>query len=134
MSLDATSGNSHPRITISNLADEDTTLLWPYSHPERSCQERLVLPEGRCTNAMMGEKVAMTSGEEDRRVSRLGAAFLIFWPEVEKWIWMDIFAWIRHIVGVVSFLFTLLTVVFVVVAAILDSDYPRYGGTESTLQ
>ena len=121
------------RASIRNVADEGATLLWPYAHPEHSYQGHLVLPEGSpITAASCEEKVVESS--EDRHVSRVGAAFLIFWPEMEKWLWMDIFAWIRHLVGFVSLLFTVVTIVFVIVAAILDSGYPRYGGTESTLQ
>ena len=116
------------RLLTNSIPDEGTSLFWPYAHPER-----LVLPEGVPTNASY-EDSASVGGDESGRVSRMGAAFLIFWPEVEKWLWMDFFAWMRHVVGVVSLLFTMVTIVFVITAAILDRKYPRYGGMESTMQ
>lgn len=125
------SGSQHRsrRVQIKDIVDESTTLLWPYAHPER-----LVLPEGTPTNSSYEDSSASMAGNDSRQVSRMGSAFLIFWPEVEKWLWMDIFAWTRHVVGFVSLLFTMVTIVFVVTSAILDRHYPRYGGMESTLQ
>lgn len=53
-------------------------------------------------------------------------AFLILWPAIEKWVWVDVFIWVRRIIGLISIIATLNTVIVSVAALFADWGTPRY--------
>lgn len=53
-------------------------------------------------------------------------AVLILWPKIEKWVWMDVFIWVRRLIGLVSLIGTILTLVSCTVALAWNYDTRRY--------
>ena len=53
-------------------------------------------------------------------------AVLILWPTLEKWVWMDVFIWVRRVIGLVSFLATLNTVIVSTAALFWGMETARY--------
>lgn len=106
--------------------DNDPLLAWPYSHPDRlsptsevgnvnASSNRLQLPEGEPEMGLTYLQPASTT-----------TALLILWQNLDNWVWMDIFIWIRRLFGIICLL-NMLVLTFVVVAAtILGWNSPRY--------
>ncbi len=99
---------------------------WPYGSDDRSSprvterQRTLNLPEGnpaqrQDTHVQLHVAPANTT-----------TAFLILWPNIEKWMMMDIFLWLRRFIGALSALGTLLTIFMTIVATVWDWDSPRF--------
>ena len=109
------------------MSENEPLLAWPYSHPDRLSPvgegatpiggtNRLQLPEG---DAELG----MTYNVQKASTS---TALLILWQNIEKWIWMDIFVWIRRLFGIISLINTFLLVVVIVIATIQGWHNPRF--------
>ena len=102
-------------------------LSWPYSHPDRlsptedeeninAASTRLRLPEG---DSELGVSYHL-------QPASTSTALLILWRNIENWVWMDIFIWIRRFLGIVFVLNTLLTTLVVVAATIQGWHNPRF--------
>lgn len=53
-------------------------------------------------------------------------AVLILWPAIEKWVWMDIFIWSRRIIGLVSLVSSITTVITCTIALFWNYEARRY--------
>jgi hypothetical protein len=53
-------------------------------------------------------------------------ALSILWQNIENWVWMDIFLWIRRFIGLVSLVNIVLLMVMVVMATYQGWDNPRF--------
>jgi len=103
-------------------------LYWPFSHPDRAVHERQhtrTLPD-RPADPSQSEQYGSLIHHATIEPATSSTAFLILWPSVEKWLWVDIFVWVRRVIGVVSLLGTVLAVVLVVIATVWDRDSPRF--------
>jgi len=103
-------------------------LSWPFSHPDRAVHERQhtrTLPD-RPADPSQSEQYGSLIHHATIEPATSSTAFLILWPSVEKWLWVDIFVWVRRVIGVVSLLGTVLAVVLVVIATVWDRDSPRF--------
>ena len=112
-------------------------LAWPFSHPDRSANERLHRPPPSQDplDAAQPEQYGALMQHAPIHVEPATSttAFLILWPSLEKWLWMDIFIWIRRCIGVVSLLGTGVTVALAAVATVWDWDNPRFRAVEYPL-
>ena len=109
-------------------SETEPLLSWPYSHPDRLSpiketgsvnaegdNNRLLLPEGETELGMAYHlQPASTS-----------TALSILWQNIERWVWMDIFVWIRRFIGVVSLANVVLLMIMVVLATYQGWDNPR---------
>ena len=98
-------------------------LSWPFSHPDR------ISPTGeRCNTLMLPEGNPSVSSHLHHVVqpATTSTAFLILWPNLETWVWLDVFVLIRRMIGLVSLLSTILTIVLTVVAVVWDWESPRF--------
>ena len=113
--------------TVTN--ENEPLLTWPYSHPDRlsptdegdtinGANNRLQLPEGEF------EHETMTYNNIQR--TSPSTAVLVLWQNIEKWVWMDIFVWIRRFFGIISLLNVLLLIAVVVTATVQGWDSPRF--------
>lgn len=98
-------------------------LSWPYSHPDRISPtgERcntLILPEGNPSVSCHLHHVFQSTGTS--------TAFLTVWLSLESWVWLDIFVLVRRLIGLVSLLSVVLTLVLTVVAVVWDFKSPRF--------
>ena len=111
------------------INESEPLLTWPYSHPDRLSptndrdtasgrNNRLQLPEGEL------EHETMTHNNIQRASASM--AILVLWQNIEKWVWMDIFVWIRRLFGIISLLNVLLLIVMVVTATVQGWDSPRF--------
>ena len=102
--------------------EADPLLEWPYSHPDRVSpvplrgaggvvkgnNNRLVLPEGETELGMAYHlQPASTS-----------TAVSILWQNIENWVWMDIFIWLRRFFGIIFVLNIVLLTIVTVMATI----------------
>lgn len=102
----------------SNSGSETTPLLsWPYSHPDR------VSPTGGRYQNSHGPPPELHMQVE---LATTSTAFLIIWPRIERWVWMDVFILMRRVIGLVSVLSTILTVVVTVIATWWGWHSPRF--------
>ena len=53
-------------------------------------------------------------------------AVLILWPAIEKWVWVDVFIWLRRAIGLVSLIATVITVIVSTAALFWDWETRRY--------
>ncbi len=105
-------------------------LSWPYSHPDRVSPtgERissLKLPEGNPSVSRHVHNVMQSSATT--------TACLILWPSIDKWLWLDVFVFTRRLIGLVSLLSTVLTLVLTLIAVIWDIESPRFVHTPSSI-
>ena len=61
-------------------------------------------------------------------------AVLILWPKIEKWIWMDVFIWIRRVIGLASLICTTVTMITCTAALFWNYDTVRYLHPNCTYQ
>ena len=61
-------------------------------------------------------------------------AVLILWPTIEKWVWTDVFIWVRRVIGLVSLIGTLVTVILTTVALFWNAETRRYLHPNCTYQ
>lgn len=113
----------------SNRSGETQPLLtWPYLHSNLSpCVERrttLTLPEGNpiASSSDYTARPQVAFGEQTSTT----VAFLNLWPNVEMWVWVDIFIWLRRLIGLISLLATIVTIVMTVIATVWDWHSPRF--------
>ena len=103
--------------------DSEPLLAWPYSHPDRlsptgesgtrnAGNNRLQLPEGERPDLGMPYHVTTIQS------ASTSTALLILWQNIESWVWMDIFIWIRRLLGIISLLNIALLMVVVVIATV----------------
>ena len=111
--------------------DSEPLLAWPYSHPDRlsptgesgtrnAGNNRLQLPEGERPDLGMPYHVTTIQS------ASTSTALLILWQNIESWVWMDIFIWIRRLLGIISLLNIALLMVVVVIATVQGWDNPRF--------
>ncbi len=126
-------GNNLDRYetTAAVISGETQPLLsWPYSHPDRVSPtgERintLKLPEGNPSVSRHAHHVIQSPS--------IATAFLILWPSVNKWLWLDVFVLMRRLIGLASFLSTLLTIVLTAIAIVWDIESPRFMHVPSSI-
>ena len=53
-------------------------------------------------------------------------AVLILWPTIEKWVWVDVFIWLRRVIGLVSLISSVLTVIMCIAALFWNYETRRY--------
>lgn len=105
-------------------------LSWPYSHPDR------VSPTGERINTLKLPEGNPSVSKHVHHVMQPPAtstACLILWPSINKWLWLDVFVLMRRLIGLVSFLSTILTLVLTVIAVIWDIDSPRFVHVPSSI-
>ena len=97
-------------------------LSWPYGNGERASPhtERLNLPEGG--NSSGNREVYHVQ----LAPANTSTAFLILWTKIETWVWFDIFIWLRRLIGAVSLVSTVVTIILTITATVRDWDSPRY--------
>ena len=107
--------------------ETEPLLKWPYSHPDRVSpvpmrgagnvdNNRLLLPEGETELGMAYHlQPASTS-----------TALLILWQNIENWVWMDIFIWLRRFLGIIFVLNIVLLAIVTAMATIQGWDNPRF--------
>ena len=107
--------------------ESEPLLAWPYSHPDR------LSPTGEVGNVNPSNtRLQLPEGEPELgpmyyfQPASTSTALLILWQNVEKWVWMDIFVWIRRFLGIIFILNLALLTVMVVVATIQGWDNPRF--------
>ena len=112
--------------------EAESLLAWPYSHPDRlspteaaaingtAGNSRLQLPEGERPDLVMPYHVTTI------QPASTSTALLILWQNIESWVWMDIFIWIRRLLGIISVLNIMLLTLVAVAATIQGWDSPRF--------
>lgn len=123
---------------VNTRSNETTHLLaWPFSHPDRSANDRLhgqAPSEGRLDAAQLEQyETGAFMQHATIEPATNTTAFLILWPSIEKWLWMDIFIWIRRCIGVISLLGTGVTVALAAFATVQDWNNPRFMQAECKL-
>ena len=114
-----TTDNEHTHVTA---GEGDNLLAWPHYHADRGPrQQAFSLPEG--TPETLDEPPASESWED---VEHEDSRMVLVWPEIEKWIWLDIFVWTRWIIGFVCLIFTLLLCISACVAVYIGESNPRF--------
>lgn len=109
--------------------ENEPLLTWPYSHPDRLSPAN---GEPMSLNPNNGNRLQLPEGEPEQGLSfhlqpaSTSTAFLILWQNLEKWVWMDVFVWIRRILGIIFLLNTVLLTLVVVGATIQGWHNPRY--------
>ena len=124
------SGNRHATRTasprISDLDQLETSgetqplLSWPNGQPEPLRTERQTRPNNqgnRETTAEAHVQIMPATGS---------SACLILWPSIEKWVWVDVFVWVRRFIGLLSAVSTVFTLLLTVVATVWDWHTPRF--------
>ena len=101
--------------TESPRANRSPLLSWPYSHPDR------LSPTGEQRQQVldMSERLFPNRGS-----SR--STFIYVWEILEKWVWMDMFIYLRRTIGVVSLITTIFSLMITVTATIIGSDSSRF--------
>ena len=61
-------------------------------------------------------------------------AILILWPTIEKWVWVDVFIWLRRLIGLVSMVATVVTIVTCTAALFWNYETRRYLHPNCTYQ
>ena len=61
-------------------------------------------------------------------------AVLILWPSIEKWVWMDVFIWLRRAIGLISLVSTVVTVIMCMAALFWNLESRRYLHPNCTYQ
>jgi hypothetical protein len=131
------SNRTHSQInTIGNLQrvnqqlssrETDPLLPWPYSHPDKARYS----PVGLSNDVSRSSVSNYTHYKANDRLrgdylSPLASCAVSCWGALEKWVWLDLFAWIRHMIGILSLIATLLTVAMALIAFALDLYSPRF--------
>ena len=120
-------------------SETDPLLPWPYSHPDKGFidQRRSPVHEANRSSTPMGFSHSpnltrhtiphlQAQAMQRQPLTSTSYAFLLLWPTIEKWLYLDILAWLRHIIGLVSLLSTVFTVVLCFVAVVWDRDSPVF--------
>ena len=106
-----------PQTNNMNASLETEPLLsWPYSHPDRvSSPQGLSLPEGSPVQIQLNHGRGSTT-----------TALLILWPNIETWVYLDVFIWIRRLIGVLSVLCIVHNIVLSVIAIVWGWNSARF--------
>lgn len=125
--------------------ETDPLLPWPYSHPDKG--DRRISPvanyesqSSRSNTPVAHSPIPFPLRERSiggimrhssrfhprRSMSRISLAFILVWPLVEKWIWLDLFALCRHLIGFLSLLATLVVLTTTSLGFALNLDAPRF--------
>lgn len=110
-------------------SENEPLLSWPYSHPDRLSP----IKETGSVNAAEGDsnRLLLPEGETDLGMAyhlqpaSTSTALSILWQNIEKWVWMDIFVWIRRFIGVVLLANIVFLMVMVVLATYQGWNNPR---------
>lgn len=109
---------------ISNLdqleasGETQPLLSWPNERPESRAE--------RQAHANQGNRETVAEAHVQLLPATGSSACLILWPSIEKWVWVDVFVWVRRLVGLISAASTLFTLVLTVVATVWDWHTPRF--------
>ena len=123
-----------------NRSELDPLLPWPYSHPDKVFMDRQKPPvylydaPRSSTPVSYGSynraspvSISMSSETRNRATLSTGAlAYMLLCPSFEKWVWWDLFAILRHVIGFLSLLATVLTIVLSSIAFAMDLTSPRF--------
>jgi hypothetical protein len=87
-------------------------LSWPYSHPDR------LSPTGE------QRQQVLNMSEHPMNSSR--SAFMYAWGFLEKWVWLDLFIYVRRAIGVFSLIAFIFSMMITITAMIIGSDSVRF--------
>ena len=121
--------------------ETDPLLPWPYSHPDKA----VLTHDSRCSPshfpsssrsntppAVYGSNIQASSTIRNNRLptntqlSSLELAIVLLWPSIEKWLWLDMFILMRHIIGFLTILCMLAVFFMTMVSTVFDIDSPRF--------
>lgn len=106
-------------------SETEPLLHWPYSHPDRlSPPQSLQLPESDQPDHMHVQY--NTFNYNRHQPGSISTGFLILWPNLENWIFLDIFIWIRRCIGFLSLLCIVHNIVVAVIAVVWGWNSPRF--------
>ena len=115
----------YDRVTNEN----EPLLAWPYSHPDRDRLSPIREGEARSEG---NNRLQLPEGETEYgrtynvQPATTSTALLILWQNIERWLWMDIFIWIRRLFGIIFFLNVVLLIVVIAMATVQGWDNPRF--------
>ena len=118
------------------MNENEPLLTWPYSHPDRLSPIR----EGESRNegggggggGGGGNRLQLPEGETEYGMTykvqpaTTSTALLILWQNIEKWVWMDMFIWIRRLFGIITCLNILVLLVVIAAATVQGWGNPRF--------
>ncbi len=89
-------------------------LSWPYSHPDR------LSPTGEQRQQVldMSEHLYPQEGTQ--------SYFILVWTKLERYVWLDIFILMRRIIGVLTLISTIFSIMMTITATIIGSLNPRF--------
>ena len=133
-------GRSPPRInSIDQLegggfraysgGETDPLLPWPYSHPDKGLADSRGSPcffQDGFRSSQLQTPSRINYHKPTTYLSSVELAIVILWPSIEKWICLDVFVYLRHLIGVLSLLCVLTVSIMTVVSAVCDFDAPRF--------
>lgn len=139
--IDRLEGGEHLYVP----GETDPLLPWPYSHPDKVFAERrrsptdgsrsstplsyspsLVHLRGTQHNPNKSFSARQQSLPVRQQLSSSAYAFILIWPTIEKWICLDIFPWIRHLIGLLSIFSTIMMIVLCCIVIVVDINAPTF--------
>lgn len=112
--------------------ETDPLLPWPYSHPDKVYVERRKSPvmmrdSNRSTPILPTEVSPLaTHSHSTHQLSSTQLAFLLVWPNLEKWIYLDVLAWLRHVIGLLAICSVCVAIFITVMAVTWGNCSPRW--------
>ena len=111
--------------------ETDPLLPWPYSHPDKIYVERRKSPimmreSSRVSTPSEVSPLTTHSHYSNRQLSSTQLAFLLVWPSIEQWLYLDVFAWLRHVIGFLTASSICVTIFVTVMATVWGSGTSRW--------
>lgn len=115
--IDHLEGGSGMGDRMSYTGEGDPLLPWPYSHPDKIFAKRTHSPveQSRLSAGSSYGTYSQHSSVRQPPNGSTGLAFILLWPGIEKWLYLDIFSWLRHLIGLVSLCATMGTLLLTLI-------------------
>ena len=116
-------GNRHNSTAAPRISDLDQLETVTETQPLLSSRaERLTLPD----QGNPDSSAETFEGHVQILPATSSNACLILWPGIERWVWVDVFIWMRRLIGLVSMASAIFTLFLTVIATVWDWHTPRF--------